>query len=66
MIVDKANSSAPRFLGDEVRNKMGTHPNFKRQPLPDLQKNLQTKDAEIPPEPGVNHVYPPCTLSLLS
>ncbi|GFS68223.1 integrase catalytic domain-containing protein [Trichonephila clavipes] len=57
--LDKANSPAPGFLGDEVRNKKGTHPNFDRRPLPELQKNLQTKDAEIPSEPGVNHVHPP-------
>ncbi|GFV10455.1 uncharacterized protein TNCV_1951061 [Trichonephila clavipes] len=60
--MDKANSPAPGFLGDEVRNKKGTHPNFDRQPLPELQKNLQTKEAKIPPGPGVNHVPPPCTL----
>ncbi|GFV04662.1 hypothetical protein TNCV_295391 [Trichonephila clavipes] len=57
-MLDKANSPSPGVLGDEVWNKMCTHPNF-RDPLPEMQKNLQTKDAEIPPGPGVNHVHPP-------
>ncbi|GFW07905.1 hypothetical protein TNCV_3920381 [Trichonephila clavipes] len=57
---------APGFWGDEVRNKKD--PNFERQPLPELQKNLQTKDAEIPPGPGVNRVHPlhPLKLNYLS
>ncbi|PRD33318.1 UNVERIFIED_CONTAM: hypothetical protein NCL1_17889 [Trichonephila clavipes] len=59
IILDKASSPALGFLGDEVLNKKGTHPNLDREPLPKLQKNLQTKDAEIPPGPGVNYVHSP-------
>ncbi|GFX36597.1 uncharacterized protein TNCV_2031771 [Trichonephila clavipes] len=60
---ERANSSAPGFLGDEVRNKKRSTPNFEIEALPQICRHL-SKNVTGPPAPGASHVPAISSLSL--